>query len=329
MTLDKCVKTLLIKEPFYGLFLLGVNRYFTKDIPTLGVRLNGINPELMINEEFWNSLDNDMQLAVLKHEICHILYKHIVYGPECYPCHEIANLAMDCEVNSNIPELQITPYVYPAIFNYENNMGTKWYYEHLSDFASKNESLKITLVDSHDNWGTNSNDNSGTNSHDKENSSKEFKQLVSAQIDGIAKNVVEQLKANGCGNIPGTFTDYIDSLFEKRKQIFNWKQYFRRMIGTIQDTELKKSRKKESIRFPDCSGIKYKRKANILVAIDTSGSVDNESLKEFFTEINYVYKAGTNIDIIEFDTRITNKWAYTGKPFAEIKGRGGTNFTPM
>ena len=43
MTLEKCVKSLLVKEPFYGLFLLGLNRYFTDKVQTAAVGINGIN----------------------------------------------------------------------------------------------------------------------------------------------------------------------------------------------------------------------------------------------------------------------------------------------
>lgn len=52
MTLDRCIKMLIIKDPFYGLFVLGVNRYFSDKVDTAAVTLNGINPELMVNEEF-------------------------------------------------------------------------------------------------------------------------------------------------------------------------------------------------------------------------------------------------------------------------------------
>lgn len=60
------------------------------------------------------------------------------------------------------------------------------------------------------------------------------------------------------------------------------------MIGTILDVELKKTRKKESIRFPDASGLKHKRKSNICVVVDTSGSVSDKELCDFFSEIHHV-----------------------------------------
>lgn len=94
------------------------------------------------------------------------------------------------------------------------------------------------------------------------------------------------------------------------------------------DIELKKSRKKESIRFPDAMGVKHKRKSKILVAVDTSGSVSNKDLCDFFSEINYVYKAGTEVTILEFDADIQRIYQYYGKFDGSVSGRGGTDYLP-
>ena len=52
MTLEQACKKLLVKEPFYGLFLLGLNKYYGNKCPTACVCRNGINTELCINQEF-------------------------------------------------------------------------------------------------------------------------------------------------------------------------------------------------------------------------------------------------------------------------------------
>ena len=65
----KICKKLLIKEPFYGLFLLNINKRFSEKIETAAVGIEGINPVLYINKGFWAGLNETMQLAVLKHEV--------------------------------------------------------------------------------------------------------------------------------------------------------------------------------------------------------------------------------------------------------------------
>ena len=62
-------KKLLIKEPFYGLFLLNINKRYSDRIETAAVAVEGINPVLLINRDFWKELPEDMAIAVLKHEI--------------------------------------------------------------------------------------------------------------------------------------------------------------------------------------------------------------------------------------------------------------------
>ena len=49
MDLIRACKQLIVKDPFYGLFLLSLNKYYSNEIDTLGVKLNGINYELMVN----------------------------------------------------------------------------------------------------------------------------------------------------------------------------------------------------------------------------------------------------------------------------------------
>ena len=52
MTLEKACKTLLLKSQFLGLFLMSLNKYFSADVETAGVRLNGINTAFALNEDF-------------------------------------------------------------------------------------------------------------------------------------------------------------------------------------------------------------------------------------------------------------------------------------
>lgn len=94
MTLDKCVKSLIVKEPFYGLFLLGLNRYFTDEVDTAAVGINGINCELMINEKFWNEHDDEFQMQLLQHEVGHLLYNHLLMGKN-FADHTRFNVAAD------------------------------------------------------------------------------------------------------------------------------------------------------------------------------------------------------------------------------------------
>lgn len=76
------------------------------------------------------------------------------------------------------------------------------------------------------------------------------------------------------------------------------------------------------------SGNKYVPYPRILVAIDTSGSVIDEQLQDFYGIISYIFKEGTSaIHLVQFDTKIKGKpLPFKKRKSVEIYGRGGTDF---
>jgi predicted metal-dependent peptidase len=154
------------------------------------------------------------------------------------------------------------------------------------------------------------------------------KQLINNQIDYQAKTAAEGIKNQG--TIPGHLRDYLNGLFKQKERIFNWKSYFSRVVGNSIKTYIKSTRYKPSYRFKGEPGNTLKFKPKILVAVDTSGSVSNNELADFFTEINHLYKSGVYVEIVEFDTCIQNKFVYKGnKTEIEIVGRGGTDMSDV
>ena len=68
-SLAKVSKELMWKEPFYGFFLIMLNKVWNLKVPTAGVSKNGINYQLSINEKFWMSLSENHRIGLLKHEL--------------------------------------------------------------------------------------------------------------------------------------------------------------------------------------------------------------------------------------------------------------------
>ena len=149
-------------------------------------------------------------MGVLKHELSHILFKHIT-SSEYFGDHNKFNKAADLEVNSYIPVLQKDPYYYPARFNLENNKGTKFYYENLPDEPDQpqdDSGNSYDPNDSHASW------------KDFQDLSDTEKELVNQQIDHQAKNTAEHVQKLA-GSIPGELSEYIGSLFKQKPAIFN------------------------------------------------------------------------------------------------------------
>lgn len=78
-------------------------------------------------------------------------------------------------------------------------------------------------------------------------------------------------------------------------------------------------------------GSRYDYTTNILVAVDTSGSISDRDLKKFYSAINMFFKNGVKkLDVIQFDHKIQGEVQSLKKatPNIKIKGRGGTSFQP-
>ncbi len=100
-SLSKISKELMLKEPYYGFFLIMLNKVWRKDLPTAGVSKHNINYQLAINEEFWNGLSDDHKMGLLKHELLHIAFGHLV-SFSSFSNKKLANVAMDMEINQYI-----------------------------------------------------------------------------------------------------------------------------------------------------------------------------------------------------------------------------------
>ncbi len=323
MTLEKACKILMIREPFYGLFLSGLNKIMSDSVPTISIGVDGINPAFYINSNFWNKCTDEEQLGILKHELIHLCFFHPTMR-KSFKDYNIFNIAADIEVNQHIDTL---PQSYTTLellnnigFKPGKNLGAKVYYEELIKFMEEEDTnafnLRAQTCDNHDEW----------TKYDELSDSE--KKLIEEQTDFILKNVASHIMKSR-GTIPAELKTKVNALFEIKPQVFNWKAYFRRAVGNSMRFFTKKTLRKPSKRFDDSAGIKVKQKHKVLVAIDTSGSLCEKELSEFFSEINHMYKSGTAITIIESDARIGKIYDYTGVPDLKISGGGGTDFSPV
>ena len=334
--LSKIGKQLMISEPFYGIFMSTLNKVVRKDLPTAGVSKHNINYQLAINEEFWNSLDNDKKkIGLLKHELLHICFNHLE-DRDWYPNHELHNIAADLEINQYLAlEYHPTPNIillssFPEL-NLPAFAGTKVYYELLQQALDKGTSpslqnLMDTLTASLDGDG-----GGGLHPTWKEfdGMSEADAKLAKAQIEHQIKGIINEHKNQGRGFVPSELQDWIDSMFEDRAPVYDWKAYFRRFFSSSSKIYTKKTRRKLNKRFSENPALKIKPKKNVLVGVDTSGSVSEKDLIEFFTEIQHMYKTGVTITVAEGDANIHNVYEYKGKMPDFVKGRGGTDMNPF
>lgn len=321
MTIQKALKELLIVSPFYGIFLLSLRKEIVNgnhSVKTAAVGPNGLNFTLYVNEDFWKKLTDKEQLAVLTHECSHLCFFHLTEHFKASN-HTLMNIAMDASINQYIQNLPADCVTVESLSkqcgkNLELKRGAWYYYNELLDYANKNPKFmdQFNNIDSHDMWP-------GDEMGEAERT------LYDNQIKSRLKETAEQI-VKQAGKVPGELSSILEAI-KNKPPVFNWKRYFRRLIGNSITSEIQLTRMRPSKRFPDARGIRMKRKPNIMVAVDTSGSIMSDDLKDFFSEIHHIWKTGVNVTVVEFDTKIQNIFEYKGQQNIEVHGRGGTDAT--
>jgi predicted metal-dependent peptidase len=336
-SLAKAIKELCLKEPFYGLLLMSLNKVWSTSVPTLGVCLRNINYELAINSEFWNTLTVIQKPGLIKHEALHIGFFHLLEYSS-YTDKQVLNCAMDIEINQYIdrktlPENGCYLENFPEL-NMEKKMGTRYYYEKLKAEKDKNSAIFQAIADAiADGKSTCQLPNGQTieipdhDWSDIEALPDATKKLIDSQTKHIINQVAEQV-VKARGTIPGEFRDVLARINKVEPPKFDWKGYIRRFVGKSTKTYTKKSRRKLNKRIIDYPGLRIKKQKHILAAIDTSGSVSIEELKEFLGELYHLQKNGAEVTILECDSAISYIGKYDPKRDLPLTGRGGTNFDP-
>ena len=145
--------------------------------------------------------------------------------------------------------------------------------------------------------------------------------------DKIKKAEIEEGWGETGGNLKRELAGEVDFSFDYRRALTKFR-------ANIVSANRRLTRMKPSRRYGFAAmGSRYERKADILIALDVSGSITDESFARFYHAIKsfFFLRIIENIDLIFFDVNLknTSPVKFTNKlNLKEITGRGGTNFQP-
>lgn len=350
-SVSKVARNIMLAHPYYGLFLSTLNKKLDNKVKTMGIGRVGINTELLVNPEHWESMPENIRQGALQHELIHLCLQHLTTGDK-YADKELFNIATDCEVNSHIdPKFRDNEHwctVENINKQYKLNLkpgeGTEHYYGEIQKLSpekqqqmkdqygqGKGQDKKQEGDGEGEGEGEGNQEGNGNSKLGDHNSWKEFQKLseseqklIQKQVQHQMKQVAEQMKSQG--NIPGELKGLIDKLLNPEEPKFDWKSYMRRFAGGSTKVFTKKIRRKQSKRHADQPGLKIKQKKHILVFNDSSGSVSDKDYAEFIHEIYHISKTGTEVTIADFDTQVQNVRKFDIKKDNERSGYGGTDF---
>ena len=345
-TLNEVSKTtirLILDEPFYGHFFTGIIKEVTERIPTLAVGLAQTQmTKLYVNAKFWKEVlvTPEYRYGVIKHEILHIVLKHILIVKK-FDQKDIFNIAADIVVNQYIePHQLIDGVVLISQFEelqLETNQDVGYYYDklvgawngYMSSLGTENEQEKTPAIENLEKYINGHNENLAQ--HDLwqveiGRMTQAERDILEEALNRVIENTIQRVGTRGIGKLPAGLQAYLDDLMISMKPRLNWRRALRIFTSNASRTFIKNTIRRPSKRYGTSPGIKVKNKQKLLVALDTSGSISMPDLEEFFSELYHIWRQGAEIEIVECDVSIHKAYPYTGTPPVEVHGRGGTSF---
>ncbi|MBR4630445.1 MAG: hypothetical protein IKO57_08405 [Treponema sp.] len=284
-------------------------------------------------------IDDNQLYDLLKIETLRILLKHPYQRLPACPNFVVLALASDVTIqdstaknNSSFFKSAKTKLASPADFNLPNGLCYEEYYAKLLT------ALKKPLEDFSKVLMSMSEEDSDMSEEDLSDEFSSF--LMSYQMSKlweendeateIINTEIERAQmSNGWGSLKGD----IQQLIEASLVI---KMDYRRMLSMFRASILSSKRKLTRMKPNRRYGFSYMGSQSdfttgLLVAVDTSGSISDSALQQFFSIINRFFKYGIKtIDVIQFDAEMKEDVLSLKKAKKQVKitGRGGTDFQP-
>lgn len=317
---------LLVKQPFFGSMATRLSLVRDDSISTAAT--DGRN--FFYNLEFISKLTTKETVFLFGHEVLHNVFEHHIrrHFPDGVDVkgkksrHHLAwNIACDYVINNILIESNIGDRIDDTLYDEKyKGMSSEEVYDILLKNCSEIdlESLAEKLLDEH-----------------MDKLEDKGKGLTDEQKSQIKNEIRESLLSSAqaaAGNIPAGVDRHIKGLTEHK---MNWRDILKQNIQAVikNDYTFYRPARKGMQHGVVLPGMKKDEALDICVAIDTSGSISEEDLKVFLTEISGImqqYEEYT-IRVWSFDTKVYNDEIFRsdeGRCITEYKtkGGGGTDF---
>lgn len=309
---------------FYGYLATTIPSYMTKD-PRLDTAAclakdeSGELVKIVFNDEFMSSLDRNEQTFVYIHEIVHYLSRH--FTRQGGRNHDRWNCACDYAVNEIITSSfpgdgpKIPEKALKLTWEMKKKLNNDYCAEAIYKILDDEQMQKIAKslgkgeegnpLDLHPGWG-------------------DISEIPDDQIRVQLADAIT-CASKAAGTTPSQITTLIDELLKPK---INWQQVLRHVIGMGRKASDERTWSRLDRRYGDATQGKRKKRTGLIVTIiDTSGSISDEELKQFISELAYQYKHNEVI-VIFCDAEVHEVVKYKRHMKFNVTGRGGTNMNP-
>ena len=340
---------LLLKEPFYAHVMAGLPRVFSEEIETIGLNWNGQQVVLTVHPEwFCKVLAVPHRKVVLKHEILHIVFRHIFRPADRFP--PVYSIAADLVVNQLLDPLSpLEGWPTWEMFSelgLQPNQTVEVYYAALAQLFRKMQQAGYEV-------GMDHRSGDWAEATGSPQSAKALAALLNGRskrgddsgwhdgLDGISAaagryavgslliRAKERMPPHQWGSLPAALLSELNLILAERQPKLDWKRVVRIFCASSGCTKIRHTIKRLSKRYGTRPGIKVQRLQRLLVAIDTSGSIDQEMIQAFFAEVHGAWRAGATVHVVECDAEVQRDYPYNGRLPSFVAGGGGTAFEPV
>ncbi|NWG26893.1 MAG: hypothetical protein HXY30_21150, partial [Pseudorhodoplanes sp.] len=291
-----------------------------KEMPTIASVIKNGRILLHYNPDYLDKLTIIEAKAVMEHECMHIAMEHHFRAKNFNM--KLWNVATDLAINQHIHGLPKGTLTIENVFQDKARAITRketaeYYYNELTkDKAAQQRTVGEGKCGCGEQFEC---DNSGGDGIGEELA----KELV--------KQVVKQAVTEAQGRIPENMEKIVADLL--KPSIIPWQQILKQFVSNSVKAGSKASWKRPNRRYGGVQkGRISDRIISLVVAIDTSGSIDDDMLGQFIDEIKTIQSCYKSvIHVIECDAKVHRcyKLQKYDKVKRDIKGGGGTDFAPV
>jgi len=285
--LENAAVRLLKERPFYGHFLLGFRRRQVDTPQALGVTIRDGVPTLCVNPERLLAFTPAERQALLEHVLKHILHLHPARRSGRLP-HDW-DLACDMAVNPTVEGLPAEA-VQPERFRLACGLAAEEYYRAIhTPFDTGNMSGEgygnaLQSEAGYDSHGEHSEVSSAATPYaplDDHQVWKEADSTPQRLAEEVVRDLVRDAHQKSHGELPGDVRPLVEGWLQPPS--IPWAQVLRQFVATAGRIGRRSTWQRQHRRFgQDTPGIRKRQRLNLVVAVDSSDSTNEQPLREAF-----------------------------------------------
>jgi predicted metal-dependent peptidase len=311
--------SLLLKQPFWGTL---ATRLILKDA-TDEEWCNTAATDgryFYYNRDFISKLTKPETVFLVAHEVEHCVYDHMSRRGSRRP--QMWNAAADYVINYELHEFGVGELPNPKTSGVQACFDAKYkgmFAEEVYELLLKDPDAKFPEFDIHLEPG----DGKG------EPMTEEERRVLGDEIRGA---VMQAAKAAGAGNVPAGVKRMLKDLTNPQ---MDWRELLNMKIQSMikNDFTWQRCSRKSQASGIYLPGTKEDTRIEAAIAIDTSGSMSEDMLRDLLSETKGIMEQFTDFKLRVwcFDTKVYNEVMFTPDNIDdidtyEIKGGGGTDF---